>query len=242
MRPGEHILAIVALTATAHAGPPYVTDDPEPVPYEHWEVYVATQHALTSDELAGTAPHLEVNYGAYPNVQLHMIAPLAYARPSGAARAYGPGDVELGIKLRFVQERGWRPMIGVFPLLELPTGNEQNDLGGGHLRVFLPLWLQTSSGPWTTYGGGGYWINPGAGNRNYALLGWQAQRRLSSLATLGGELYFTTKDQADGANNLVFDVGLVVDVTEHHHVMASVGRSIVGDTRLQGYLAYQLTL
>ena len=49
----------------------------------------------------------------------------------------------------------------------------------------MPLWLQKSVGPWTSYGGGGYWFNPGAGNRSYAYVGWQMQRHLSELATLG---------------------------------------------------------
>jgi hypothetical protein len=34
-------------------------------------------------------------------------------------------------------------------------------------QYFLPVWLQKDFGKWTTYGGGGYWINPGAGNKNW---------------------------------------------------------------------------
>ena len=48
----------------------------------------------------------------------------------------------------------WRPMIGVFPLVEAPTGDARRGLGAGHTREFLPLWLQKSFGGWTTYGGG----------------------------------------------------------------------------------------
>jgi hypothetical protein len=36
-------------------------------------------------------------------------------------------------------------------------------------------------------------------------------------------------------------LGLVLDFTEHHHLLFSAGRSIVGETTFQGYLAYQLT-
>ncbi len=241
MRPGELIVAICVGTATAHAGPPYVTDDPEPVRYRHWEVYLATLDELAADGVAGTAPHVEVNYGVWPDVQLHMIAPLAYTHPTGGATAYGPGDVELGVKFRFIEERGWRPMIGVFPLLELPTGSAQDGLGTGHLQAFLPLWIQGSSGPWTTYGGGGYGIHPGAGNRNYGLIGWLVQRSIGSLS-IGGEVYYTTADHTGGSDNLRFDVGFILDITDHHHLMGSAGRSIIGDTRLQGYFAYQLTL
>lgn len=235
-------VVLVIWTATAHAGPPYVTDDPEPVPYRHWELYLATQHALTADDVSGTAPHVEVNYGVWHEVQLHVIAPLAYDHLAHAPTTYGVGDVELGIKLRFVDERGRRPMIGTFPLLLVPTGSAHDGLGTGHLHAFLPLWLQASSGPWTTYGGGGYWINPGAGNRDFALLGWQAQRRLSELATVGAEVFYTTADEVGGTGNLRFDLGVVLDVADDHHLLFSMGRSIAGETRFQGYLAYLLTL
>jgi hypothetical protein len=241
-RPALAIAAACLLApAAARGGPPYVTDDPEPVGYLHWELYLAIERELTPNGATGTAPHLEVNFGAAPNLQLHFIAPLAYARPSGGSTAYGPGDVELGAKLRFVEEGEWMPMVGTFPLVELPAGSEPRGLGAGHLRVFIPLWLQKSFGPWMTYGGGGYWVNPGAGNQNYWYVGWQAQRKLSKLATLGGEVFYTTADRVGGDGNLRFNLGLVLDFTDHHHVLVSAGRSIAGDTLFQGYLSYQLT-
>ena len=153
--------AILVAAATAHAGPPYVTDDPEPVEFRHWEFYLATQHSITHDAATGTAPHVEVNYGAGPGLQLHVIAPLAYARPSGGATSYGVGDIELGAKLRFVDEGPWWPMVGTFPQFEVPAGNASHGLGTGHLHVLIPLWLQKSFGAWTTYGGWGLWVNPG---------------------------------------------------------------------------------
>ena len=234
-------MAVLLAPAIGYAGPPYVTDDPEPVELRHWEFYLASQHAITSDGASGTAPHVEVNYGVLPDLQLHVIAPLAYARPSGGPTSYGVGDVELGAKLRFVGEGKSRPMVGVFPQFELPVGDASRGLGTGHLHVFIPLWLQKSFGPWTTYGGGGFWVNPGQGSRNYWYAGWQVQRRFSDLATLGSEVYYTTPDQVGGNASLRFNLGLVLDLTEHHHLLFSAGRGIVGDERFQGYLAYQLT-
>jgi hypothetical protein len=38
------------LPAMAIAGPPFRTDDPEPVEYEHWEFYVASQGSFSRDE------------------------------------------------------------------------------------------------------------------------------------------------------------------------------------------------
>jgi hypothetical protein len=47
---------------------------------------------------------------------------------------------------------------------------------------------------------------------------------------------------AGGKGDLRFNLGLIADVSAHHHLLVSVGRSIVGDTRFQSYLAYQLTI
>jgi hypothetical protein len=158
--------AVLLLTfpLTAMAGPPFLTDDPEPVDYQHWEFYVASMHTQTADGWSGTAPHIELNYGVITNVQLHLIAPLAYNVPNEGSAHFGYGDTELGVKFRFLQETEYLPEMGVFPLLEVPTGKESDGLGSGHLQAFLPLWLQKDFGDWTVYGGGGYGINPGAGN------------------------------------------------------------------------------
>jgi len=79
-------------------------------------------------------------------------------------------------------------MIGTFPFLEIPTGDESRGLGNGDAQVFLPLWLQKAWGPWQTYGGGGYWFNPGEGHQNFYFLGWQLQREMNKYLTIGAEL------------------------------------------------------
>jgi hypothetical protein len=233
---------ILLVSARAAAGPPYDTDDPEPVELHHWEVYLATHQSLTRGELAGTAPHLELNYGAQPGLQLHLLVPVVVDRPSGGPARFGVGDLELGAKLRFLEEGRWRPMIGTFPFLEVPVGAAVDGVRTGQPRLFLPLWLQKSVGRLTTYGGAGYWINPGTGNRNWWFVGWQAQVKVTRFLAPGAEVYYVTADRAGGRGDLRFNVGFVLDLGEHHHVLASAGRSLVGDTRLQGYFAYLLTL
>jgi hypothetical protein len=231
-----------AVARPALAGPPYVTDDPEPVPYRHWEFYLGSQLERSGDELQGWAPHVEANYGAVPDLQLHVIVPLAVSHVYGGRTAYGPGDIELGFKYRFVDEGDWVPMIGTFPMFEVPSGSEPKGLGTGHAHGFVPLWIQKSAGPYTSYGGGGYWVNPGPGNRDYWYVGWQIQRRVLQGWTPGVELFYTTPDQIGGRSNFRFNLGSVVDFTENHHWLFSAGRSIFGDTLWQGYLAYQLTV
>ena len=171
-------LTILGIAGTAYGGPPFVTDDPEPVDYQHWEFYVASQDSKLGGDWSGTGPHFELNYGVAPNVQLHIIAPLAYDVPPDGSSHYGYGDTEIGVKYRFIQETNYMPQVGVFPLLELPTGSESDNLGNGHLQAFLPVWLQKSWGSWTAYGGGGYGINSFSGNQNWEFVGAVLQKQV----------------------------------------------------------------
>jgi len=234
-------LAILAAATLAQAGPPFATDDPEPVDYRHWEVYVASQYEHGGDGASGTLPHLEVNYGAWPNLQIHLIAPVAFAAPSGASRQSGYGDTELGAKYRFLDETEGRPQVGVFPLVELPTGDSTRGLGSGHTQVFLPVWLQKKSGTWTTYGGTGYWINPGAGNRNWWFTGWLIQKEVRPGLTVGAEVFHETARRDDAASDTKMNVGVILDVDETRHILASFGPTIQGPSGYQAYLAFQLT-
>jgi len=228
--------------AAVRAGPPYVTDDPEPVEYQHWEIYLASQLSHDRNSWSGTAPHVEMNYGALPDLQLHLIALLAFVRPAPGSTQYGYADTELGAKWRFVQETSWHPQVGTFPLIELPTGDRERDLGSGHVEAFFPLWLQKSIGPWTSYGGGGYWVNPGKGNRNWWFAGWQVQYQILTSVTPGVEIFHTTAKEKGGTAETRFNVGLVFDFSDLHHLLLSAGQGLQGPNRAQIYLAYQLTL
>jgi hypothetical protein len=236
-------LATLLLFAPAKllAGPPFVTDDPEPVDYQHWEFYIASQHTQTADGWSGTAPHLELNYGVVTNVQLHLILPLAYNAPANGAAHSGYGDTELGVKFRVLPESSRFPEVGTFPLLEIPTGDSSRGLGSGQWQAFLPLWLQKSFGHWTVYGGGGYGINPGAGNQNWGFGGAVLQYQVLDNVLVGGEIYHRTAMESGGRDDTAFNLGTVIDFTEHQHLLFSAGRSLAGPTDFQAYIAWQFT-
>jgi hypothetical protein len=176
-------------TRAAYAGPPFQTDDPEPVPYKHWEAYTFSTYDRTALGTATQGPALEINWGAVPDVQLHLVVPLAAALPPGGPDTFGMGDTELGIKYRFVHETKHRPEIGTFPFVELPTGSPRAGLGNGRTWYRLPIWIQKSEGHWTTYGGGGEVLNSEPGMRDYPFGGWLLQRDIGRKLTLGGEIF-----------------------------------------------------
>ena len=234
-------LALASLPKPALAGPPFKTDDPETVEYRHWELYLATQYSKDRDQVSATLPHVEVNYGLVPNLQVHLIAPLQYVKPEGEASQYGYGDTEFGMKCRFIQESKYVPQVATFPLIEIPTGDVSRGLGNGKTQVFLPLWLQKSWGSWTTYGGGGYWFTSGLDNRDYWQFGWILQREINKKLALGAELYYKTSSKADIDESKGYTVGAIINFTDNHHLLLSVGQDIYGPNYYNFYIAYQFT-
>jgi hypothetical protein len=238
----------------AFAGPPFLTDDPEPVPYQHFEFYTLTTGTAVRGDTQGTAPGFEFNYGVVPNGQVHIIAPFAFDSPGGPAQS-GYGDTELGFKYRFIDQddNGPRPMVGVYPLIELPTGDEGRALGAGYARAYFPVWIQKNFDGWTTYGGGGYWINHGEGtaNRDYVYVGWLLQRQVTKQLAIGAEIFHQTATVAFGSTDPAatrattgFNIGAIYDVDDHNHILASVGSGLqnASTTNLfSWYLAYQIT-
>src|ERR1700728_3780972 len=65
----------------ALAGPPYLTDDPEPTDYKHFEIYTFSQGMATPDGIAGEGG-IDFNYGGAPNLQLTATVPAAYNFPT----------------------------------------------------------------------------------------------------------------------------------------------------------------
>jgi hypothetical protein len=236
------ILPLMLGQGAAWAGPPFFTDDPEPADYKHGEFYFASQYTHSDDGRSATLPHLEFNYGVLPNVHLHLIAPLQYLKPEGEDSRYGYGDTELGIKYRFIQETESRPMVGTFPIILLPTGGKEKGLGSGETQIYLPLWVQKSWGPWTTYGGGGYWINPGEGNKNWWFSGWLVQREITKQLTLGAEVFHRTASQEGGDSSIGFQVGAIINLTDENHILLSAGGDFGGGPNLlTAYVGYQFT-
>ncbi len=241
---GNLLLVLILLPiapSLLSGGPPFVTDDPQPVDYKHWEFYVASQQSFTKNSSETTLPHVEVNYGILPEVQLHKILPMEYSNNTLNSN-YRFSNTELGIKYRFVDETDSNPQIGAFPLVILPTEKNSGDGGKKITQAFFPLWIQKSWSKLTTYGGGGYWINPGVNNKNWLLIGWEAQYDFSNALTFGGELFYQSAQTKDSETSLCFNLGGYVNFDNRNHLLFSMGHTVHGENTITGYIAYQLTI
>jgi hypothetical protein len=237
----RRVIILVPLLAAVPvlAGPPFVTDDPEPVDYQHWEINTAMQGAYTKDGRSGAWPSVDMNYGPLPDIQAHVGLFATYDKGAGERLQYGYGDTELGLKWRFLDEdeEGWRPQMAIYPITDFSTGSASRGLGAGHQRTFLPVWVQKSFGDWTVYGGGGYWINHAADtDRNYWFTGMTVLRKLSEDWSLGAEMFRQTADltgkTVEGGTGVSsrpstgFNVGGYYTLDEANTLIFTVGRGL----------------
>lgn len=225
------------------AGPPFETDDPEPTDYQHWEIYLGMTGIQTVGlGWTGTGPFLELNYGGLPDTQFSLTEQFSFSSPTGSSPSYGYGDTLAGIKYRFLHESADIPEAAFFPQVNVPTGDATRGLGSGVAQYLLPVWFQKNWEPWATYGGAGYWINPGTGNKNWIFVGWEIQRDFGEQFTLGSEVFYhqaSTIVQTDGVG---FNLGGEVHFDKVNHIVFSLGRDFIQTTYgFTGYAAYEWT-
>ena len=246
-------LGLVALFAAAFlllspspcvAGPPFLTDDPVPVDFGHFETYVFTQW----DDDPGSAsnvsgPASEFNWGFAPNLQFHVAGSLVNTTAPGMPNAFGYGDTEVGVKYRFVQESPGRPQMAIFPMAELATGDASQRLGNGQTWYRLPLWMQKSydNGKWTIDAGGGFALNHAPGQLNYGFGGLLVQRSLGTGLTLGAEVDTQGAAAVATTPTTFYNVGGVINPSDQFSILFSVGHSVSGQSHAIGYVGLYYT-
>ena len=237
------VIACGSASFAAWAGPPFVTDDPEPVERGHWEINSAITDAWSRGQASIGAPGVDANYGLAPDVQLHAQPRFAIER-SADGHVAGLDDTEVGIKYRFWDRKRAEDdetLVGVYPMYQLATGKRALGATRGQHQVFLPVWMQVVRGDWTAYGGAGYRVNHGEGSRDSTFTGATLLRKLGGAWQLGGEVFHETSTAIDERATTGFNLGGVRKLTERTNLLFSAGRTYGGATPLsQAYLALQL--
>jgi hypothetical protein len=213
-------LALAACAVPANAGPPYLTDDPAPTETGHWEIYAFTagegRRARLDDDSG-----LDLNYGAVKDVQLTATVPLSIAHEPGSGWRSGTGDLELAVKYRLVNDERSGVSVAVFPRAILPTSSIQD---GERTRLLLPVWLEKDfAGGTSIFGGGGFEVNPGAGNRNFWQAGVAVTQDVGKTLSVGAELTRQGADAVGGAPETSAGVGTIVKLGGPYALLLSAG-------------------
>jgi hypothetical protein len=215
-------------------------------PQQRWMIGVGGLYTHRVEETSAWAPSLEVNYSPTDRLQLHVLAPMVYDSLRGLASHYGIGDLELGVRYRLMSDdpTGWRPAISFYPLVQVPTGSERKNLGTGRTHVFLPLWFSKTFGPWIAYGGGGYWFNPGPGNKDWNLTSLGVIRVLSVKWSLTTEVFHASSSKIGLPEQTGLGAGARYNVNDRQYLFLMVTRGVqnVRDTnQFTSYIQYVFT-
>lgn len=217
MKPaGPGAIVLMLASTPAWAGPPYLSDDPEPTAAGHFEIYAFGTGVQSPDGMAGESG-IDFNYGGAPDLQLTAVLPLAY----DAGGRTGLGNVELAAKYKFLHQDDAGIDLAVFPRLFLPSATRA--LGDDHPAYFLPLWAEKDFGPWSFFGGGGCTLNRGGASQDFCEGGMAVTREILDGLRLGLELYHAGADTRGGKVATSLGGGLTYDLGETYHLLAYWG-------------------
>jgi hypothetical protein len=233
------IVALSALGGPALAGPPYVSDDPEPTDYKHFEIYSFSNGTATRDGIGG-ASGIDFNYGAAPDLQLTATLPVAFDRPTLGRTNFGLSNVELAAKYRFLHQDSFGLDVSIFPRVFLPSGSSA--VGNNSVSLLLPVWVQKDwSGGWSAFGGGGCVVSSRS-SQNFCLSGGVVTYQLLPKLQLGGELFHQTADGSGTPASTSLGVGLRYDINDTYHLLGYVRRGIQNADETDRYSWYASVL
>ena len=233
------LLPACALATAAMAGPPYITDDPDPTDTGHYEIYLFASGTRAQGGRDG-AVGLDPSYGAAPDLQLSSTLPVAYENPDGGPLIGGLSNVEFAAKYRILHQKSSGIDLSIFPRVILPSAS--NRVGDQHASLFLPVWLGRHMGKWSTFGGGGCTLNDAEGAKDSCLVGWAVTYRVLENLEVGGEIYHQTPDDSAGRHSTGLGFGARYDQSATLHFVGSIGPGIQNADETNQLSAYAAAL
>lgn len=220
MRPCAFAALALAAATPAAAGPPYLTDDPAPTDFGHWEIYAfGAGEGRSSIFDADTG--FDVNYGAVKEVQLTATLPLGFSHEATDGWRSGTGDVELAVKYRFLNDEKHGFSAAIFPRAILPTSNLES---GERTSFLLPLWIQKDFvGGTSLFGGGGYQFERSPGARSFWQAGIGLTQDVTDRLSIGAEITRQSADSVGGTAQTRAGVGSIVKLSDHYTLLFSGG-------------------
>jgi hypothetical protein len=228
-------IAALLMSGAALAGPPFLTDDPEPTDTGHWEIYAPLVEGSGQGSDYEGSVGAEINYGAAPNLQITVGLPVEYAHDRNGFH-WDRGDVEISAKYRFYHDEAQGLQVAFFPGITLPTAS--NDAGNPKMTALLPVWAQKDMGAWSLFGGGGYAINPGQGNRDYWTGGLALTREMSKQLLLGIEADRQGPDTVGGRASTSLGLGAILQLKAPFRLLGSGGPTFVDGDGKPGFHAF----
>jgi hypothetical protein len=255
---------LLAGTARAQGGPPFITDDPGTPGNHQWEINFGWIANHNPGQSYYEIPDVDMNYGWGDRVQLKYELPLAAGTDTEGHTGFGLGESLIGIKVRPYEyhtkgepksDENMIYSLGFYPQVSInnPTSSVRRGIVEPGPQYYLPMEMTFKAGPINLNGEVGRWI----GNANQPDQwgrGLIAGREFSDRFELYGELYdlqaINRIGTAPRQRSLTLDVGgrRSLDKENHIRLLFMAGRAIQavtpqnGQPDFIGYLGVQFLL
>lgn len=175
-------------------------------------------------------PLVDVNYGFTERDQLKIEFPVAIEETAEGQTLTGAGNLQLGYKLRLLDEKEQPFSLSIYPQLELPTGPD--DVGGSReMVVTAPVQIgkRFFDDRLFCYGEVGFTAAPAPDTDDEWFYGAAAEWTALKDLTLLGEVYGSVPTHGSGSSDVAFNVGLKWQLTDKVAFITSMGRSFRSD-------------
>ncbi len=245
--PAAVAVACLLLARAASAGPPLFSDDPEPAPFHHWEIFTSFVGESDHGERSIDLPDLDLNYGAGPNLQLAMEVPLTWDEPPSLPTRPHLGDAVVQAKYRFLRRgaEDHEVQLATYPKLVVPEDRTWRTLGAGTTGWVLPLIGMRAFGPHARAYTDLHGTYVAAAPRRWrTFAGVAGERDASARLTWTGEIYARSAEEPHAHDVVGFNVGFIRalrppapdDPERGIDLVASIGRAFTGSPDLTLYV------
>lgn len=193
-------------------GPPMLTDDARVTDLKEWEMNTSINTSVAG-HLTLSVPHIDLNYGILPRLQLKVEAPLLveFSNRKGVGRV---GEIVAGVKYRFFDEEKHFVSAATFPQIYFHENK-------GYL---IPLFVEKTLGKFLVGQGWGYFIGDRQPNNFQwgSIAGFRATEKLHLMVE-----YFLQKDDGREKDSYL-NAGFRYPLSGTFTLMASFGSQISG--------------
>ena len=179
------LATLCPLTSTARAQQPFVTDDADVTPKRKFHLQIGNEYDILQrssyPSLRQNTASFELDYGLLEDVEIGFSAPVLAISNSHLVTPktpFGLGDSTLHLKYNFYKERekSRLPAMAISAVIQLPTGDSNNQIGSGLTDYYVNGILQKTITSKTTFR-----LNGGilfAGNKQSGVLGIKTRGRV----------------------------------------------------------------
>ena len=245
MRRVAGFLLTLAWASDAHAGPPFLTGDPDPADRGHWEISVGVVDERRPGEHLYGLPAFEINYGVAEGFEVSYESSWLRKTEDGAPSRTGYDNSIIGLKWRILEEEKHGVTLALKPEWEFRTPHSsavRNGLAEDENAFVLDLRVQKTVGP----------VVLGAALARIAPTkspdGWEygvfVKKETEKGHTFGIELHGEGSNDF-GARELIVNVAAQIKMIESGKLLVGLGREVRNRDEpkldLRAYLGWQLT-